>query len=801
MVERIIGVNLRIAMTARLFLRTWWRRVLYFFPFQLLLLHVKKNHMLLLAWLLLFGYITESVGVKYGVPYLFLFPEYFGRVGFLSHAITGFALGGFITAFNLYSYTMHGYRFPFIATIARPFLKFNVNNAIIPGVFVLTYLWCATRFQYSKELVPATDIALHMIGFLFGMFTFLLLALLYFTRTNTDIIKLLGKPAEEYRPQEPLMDIIGPTPLATGQTTPRGAGDKRKALRWLKRQQRTEKWRVETYLTPRLHIMLARSSAHYDKELLRDVLWQNHINGSIFELGLVLTFIALGAFSDVAFFAIPAGASAYLLFTIVLMVISALFSWMQGWTGTVLILVLVGLNLLSQRTEGFLYDTHAYGLDYGATPAMYDRVTIAAMANDTATASTDAKAMLHTLERWKSDNQGYTPGGKPKLVIINTSGGGLRSMLWTFRCMQVADSILHGTLMDRTVLMTGSSGGLIGAAYYRQYDHARANGQHLDGNVVADLSSDMLNPIAFSFVTNDMFIRYRSVIDGDLSYTLDRAEAFERRLNENTRGLLNVRLGHFAEAEREARMPMLVVNPVSINDGRRLIIAANPMSFLTCITPAAQVNITSQPEAVEFRRLFAAHRPDSLRLTSALRMSASFPYISPVTSLPSKPAMRVMDAGVRDNYGYRTTFSFLHTFRDWIADNTSGVVIIQLRDTQKELDVKPSGGSLIGRVFDPIGSVYDNFVRVQDQDYDLLLRMADAGSYPLQVIDLQLKHTEEEQISLSWHLTKVERSRVLRSVNTPENERAFDLLESALTQHPHFDAAPPARAADPAPRQ
>ena len=183
------------AMSAHLTFRQWWRRVAYFFPIQLLLLHLKKNHLLLFAWVLLFAYITESLGVKYGVPYLFLFPEYFGHVGFLSHALTGFALGGFITAFNLYSYAMHGYRFPFIATIARPFLKFNVNNALIPALFVLTYLWCAARFQYEQELVPMPGIALNLSGFLFGIGAFMGLALLYFTRTNTDIVKLLGTPA------------------------------------------------------------------------------------------------------------------------------------------------------------------------------------------------------------------------------------------------------------------------------------------------------------------------------------------------------------------------------------------------------------------------------------------------------------------------------------------------------------------------------------------------------------------------------------------------------------------------------
>jgi len=769
-------------MTARLTIRTWWRRVLYFFPFQLLLLHVKKNHLLLLAWLVLFAYVTESLGVKYGVPYLFLFPEYFGRVDFFSHLITGFALGGFITAFNLYSYAMHGYRFPFIATIARPFLKFNVNNAVIPALFVLTYLCCAARFQYTQELVSAPRIVLHLAGLLVGILGFLGLALLYFTRTNTDIVKLLGKSAEEYRPEEPLMDILGPQHDAPPQR-PR---EQRKAMRWLRRQQRAEKWRVETYLTPRLRIMLARSSAHYDKELLRDVLWQNHINGSIFEVVLVLTFILLGAFSDVPLFAIPAGASAFLLFTIVLMLVSALFSWLQGWTGTLIILLVVCLNMLSQRTERFLYDTHAYGLDYSPPPVQYTRGMLTSMANDTVAATRDARAMLATLENWKTANAAFAdPTGKPKLVVINTSGGGLRSMVWSYRCLQLADSLVGGDLMQRAALMTGSSGGLIGATYYRQsylHDQQQGTKERFSHEVLRELSGDMLNPVAFSFVTNDMFVRYRSVRDGERRYTLDRATAFERKLNTSTRGLLDVRLGDMAAAEREARVPMLALSPTSINDGRRVVITAHPAAYLTAITPSASINIESQAEAIEFRRLFSAHAPDSLKLSSALRMSASFPYITPVTTLPSVPPMRVMDAGVRDNYGYRTTIAWLATFREWIAENTSGVVVLQLRDTQKQMEVSPSSGSLIGRMFDPVGSVYDNFVRVQDQDYDLMLRLFEpVGDVPLEVIDVQLWHDAEERISLSWHLTRVERERVLRSVHGPGNTAAFARLKELLS--------------------
>lgn len=60
------------------------QRVAYFFPFQLFLLHLKQNHLLLLFWILLSGFITGAMGQTYGVPYLFLDPEYMGRVDFWS---------------------------------------------------------------------------------------------------------------------------------------------------------------------------------------------------------------------------------------------------------------------------------------------------------------------------------------------------------------------------------------------------------------------------------------------------------------------------------------------------------------------------------------------------------------------------------------------------------------------------------------------------------------------------------------------------------------------------------------------
>ncbi|MBP8823169.1 MAG: patatin-like phospholipase family protein [Flavobacteriales bacterium] len=794
-------------MTRKVLLRQVTGRVLYFFPFQLVVLHLKKNHVMLFLWLLLFGYITGSVGRKYGIPSILLYPEYFGQANILSFLMLGFSLGGFITAFNLFTYIFHAYRFPFVATWARPFLKFNINNAIIPVAFVFTYLWRSAKLQMDKELIPPGDTTLHLLGFLLGIGLFLLIALLYFTRTNIDIVKVAGTDADAFRPEPLLEDIIPAAP-------PRSEGyrnnQQRKATRWLRRQQTTRKWRVDTYLTWPPQIMLTRGIKHYDPELLRAVLWQNHVNGSIFQVAVAVSFIALGIFSNTAFFAIPAGSSIILLFSILLMLFSAASSWLKGWMITLLLAGTVLLNMLSHGTQDFLYDTQAYGLDYRAPPAVYNREVIHEAATDTAAARRDAMAQEAVLQQWLRHNQALPHGDeKPPLVIINTSGGGSRAMLWTFRCLQVADSLLGGQLMERTALLTGSSGGLIGATYYRQLAWGAKNGGAMDPgdpHHLDRMAADILNPVMFSLVTNDMFIRYRKVHDGDRSYTMDRGYTFESRLNGLTDGLLNIRLKDMAEAERRAETPLLVITPTILNDGRRLLISAQPVAYLSNIRPQGPVHATVEPESIEFQALFKDQDAANLKLSSALRMSATFPYITPVVTLPSEPKMRVMDAGVRDNYGYRTTLAYLHTYRHWLAEHVGRVVIIQMRDKQQQLKVRSVGQSLLGRLFQPVGSVYGNFIRAQDQDFDFALKAADAWMpVPLDVINLQLWLDKDAQVSLSWHLTALEKRLVLSMINTPSNQRSLGQLrqlvlgETALSST-QGHGTPAAPAAGPLPR-
>jgi hypothetical protein len=753
-----------------------FERIFYFFPFQLLLLHLKRSHFFIIIWVLLFGMVTGFIGKKYGLLYLFLYPEYLGEVNYFSHAILGFSFGGFVMAYNMYSYVMHGYKFTFIATISRPFYKFSLNNFLIPAIFVIVYLISASTFQIDNELVSVPMVILNMFGFITGMFIFYVFSMYYFFKTSKDLSQLTGKSEEEMEKEYHAKNI---------NTT------LHRKIKWYEIFKTESGWKVTTYLNSPYKIKLARDSKHYDADVLKRVFSQTSINASIFEIAMIISFLLLGSLREYETFLIPAAASLVLLFTIIVMLISAIYSWMRGWTLSFIIALLFLLNYLSQHTALFAYKNFAYGLDYSNELAEYSVENIKFMANDTLTQQKDHLRTEGILNNWKSKNI-HQPGAelnaKPKMIIICTSGGGIRSSLWTLHVLNHLDSATNGQFRQHTQLISGSSGGMLGAAYFRELClmkeekkieeiHER---KHLD-----KISSDLLNPVAFTIATNDIFIRYQTFTDGPYTYTKDRGYIFEKHFNKNTNFILDKRLYEYIIPEEEAKIPMLVIAPTITNDGRRLLISSQPISYLTNVSSTIGAPLESSYEFIEFRKMFAKQNALNLRFTSALRMGATFPYVMPMVSLPSEPQIEVMDAGIRDNYGIQIALKYIYEFKEWINKNTSGVIIIQIRDRQKEVAVLDSKNSVVKRLTRPAGNVLDNIFYTQDYENDQHLMYAKEWlGVDLEVLNFNLrKEIKKDNVSLSWHLTKLEKRIIINSINNPENKASLKKLKELLREH------------------
>jgi hypothetical protein len=177
-------------------------------------------------------------------------------------------------------------------------------------------------------------------------------------------------------------------------------------------------------------------------------------------------------------------------------------------------------------------------------------------------------------------------------------------------------------------------------------------------------------------------------------------------------------------------------------------------------------------------------------------MSATFPYITPNTTLPTEPAIKIMDAGISDNFGVSDAVRFLFAFKDWIAENTSGVIFVSIRDSPKLDNVKQkTGQTIIDDFTQPISSVYNNFENFQDINSDMLIGHAKSwfnGS--IDRIDLQYKtetylpilqkmdsiRQNNSRASLSWRLTTREKYSIEYTINSTENQAQLMRLAELL---------------------
>ena len=753
-----------------------WNHFFYSFPIQLLFNNIKRNQILVLCWILLLAMITGNFGKYLGVPYLFLDPEYLHEVNFVSFLIMGAVLSGFTVAYHITCYIMDGHRFSFVGTLRKPFTKFALNNSILPVIFLIIYVEQIIGFQINNQYCTPQDLTLNLLGLLLGFGANTFIYFLYFWFTNKDIFRYVVCRLDEK--------------IKQNVRVTRASAMKKLDIA------RKKQLRVDNYLDYDLKFKKVDDNKDfYDRQTIIQVFDQNHFNLVIIELFLFAIILALGIFKDNPSFQLPAAASLIILLTLLIMLSGAFSYWFGTWSATASLIVFLIINSLTAR-DFFSKPEKAFGLDY-AQPAIPYSVSQLQKLAAPDTIKSDMEKTTRILAQWRSK---FAEDKKPKMVFIAVSGGGKRAALWALTALQMADSITQGQLMENTMLITGASGGLIGASYFRELKLRKKLGEPVNPYAVhhkTNISTDNLNPLIFSFLANGLFVGFTRFEYAGLSYVKDRAYTFEEGLNEITGGLMDKTLASYQEPEAKAMVPMIILSPIITNDGRKLYISPHPVSYLNTEIHNLPGYGESKIGGVDFRKLFSANQSDSLRFLSALRMSATFPYITPNTTLPTSPAIEIMDAGVSDNFGLTTTVRFLYAFRKWIRENTSGVVILSIRDSPKLTTIPAQlGQSILDNLTQPISSVYNNLENFQDITNDVLIGQAVSwlGS-PIERLELQYRSDDSyipilqkmdsirqnnARASLSWRLTMREKQSVMNNINQPRNMQAMDRLKELI---------------------
>lgn len=736
------------------YLAGFWRSL----PVQLFLLHFRRYQVLLVFWYILTATVAGDFMFTFGANSLFLAPEYYGDVSALSTAIVGFAIGIFVMSWNITTFILNGRNVLFLATTAQPFLKYCINNAMLPLLFLFFYLFRAVDYNHHQQLLNNMQIVLLICGFILGFILSIALSFIYFFGADRTIYRSIGNviKSENTRYNEMIAKSVLPKERAD--------------------------MHVEWFLSARFKLRKPRDVRHYTQGFLDSVFKRHHF-AAVIAIMLAFVFLVLmGYTSDSNLFQVPAAASITLFFAILIAVSGALVMFLRSWSIPVLVVVYSIINFCYQK-EWIDPRNKAYGLNYLniAERPVYNRETIWRLANDSAMAA-DKQHFIEVLNRWKA-RQGSE---KPILFIINTSGGGTRSAAFTMNALQRLDSIFQGQLMKRTVLINGASGGMLGAAYFRQLYYDKLKGAPInlhDPRYVDDISRDLLSPLFSSFITRDIIGPVQKFEVNGYRYAKDRGYAFEQKLNENTHGILSKPLRYYMEPEAQAILPTMLFNSVINQDGRKMIISTHPARFLMRPRKDTSRITPFDPDAVDFHSFFQKQDPMNLGLLSALRMNATFPYVLPNVWLPTYPVIDVMDAGLRDNFGQEASLRFITVFKDWLQENTSKVVLLQIRDRSLgDWDAPSDNSSLLGTLTKPFLILQKNWYKLQDYyQHDELEYMAEAYGDNFYRISLQyLPMKKGEPASLSFHLTAAEKRDIALSLDNTANKEQFEKLQHIL---------------------
>ncbi len=726
--------------------------IFYSFPVQLVLLHFKKFQVLLIFWYVMFSTVNGSFMHSFGADSLFLAPEYRGMVDGMSSWILGIAIGIFVMSWNITTFILFSRHFRFLATTTNPFLKYCINNAIIPLVFIIFYFVRMIQFQHYREFMDTWQILWNMLGFLVGFAMVILISFFYFFRADRTIIRRL-------------------TPVMSDPKLFRSTFKERNV-----RLNESRLIRVEWYLNSLAQVKKPREVKHYSIFFI-DLIFNRHHFAAVLSIFIAFMFLILIGFNlDRSIFQLPAGAGITLFFSILIAVSGAFSYFLQSWSIPFLLVLILGLDLAFK--SGIMDPGNkAYGLNYWTkTQPSYSSDSLIQLCNRDSVEA-DITNMTGILERWKKKQK----EDKPLLYILTTSGGGNRSANFTMNVLQQLDSMAGGRLMDKVFMITGASGGMLGATYYRELSRLKEKGiDPGDSKYVEDISRDLLNSIFTSMVARDLVTPAQKFQLGDYQYIKDRGYAFEKRLNENTRGYLNKTFSDFAPAEYNARVPLMLFNSVITRDGRKMVIGTQPMRFLMRPYNDSANFSTADPDAIDFHSFFREQDPMNLRLLTALRMNATFPYVLPNVWLPSEPKIDVMDAGLRDNYGPETAFRFLQVFNKWIKENTSGVVLIQLRDRKTGGWEYPYTSEDVTGIFTkPLLLLQYNWYKMQEYSQNDLMSFVRTsfGDRFNNLVFQYVPKKEDAGAALNFHLTKRERNNIRLALYSEQNKKSFQQFQ------------------------
>ena len=260
------------------------------------------------------------------------------------------------------------------------------------------------------------------------------------------------------------------------------------------------------------------------------------------------------------------------------------------------------------------------------------------------------------------------PLAKHTLVVVCASGGGIQAAGWTAQVLTGLQQVLGESFTKAIGLISSVSGGSVGAIYYLD----RFTDQGFPPNSKSDeifnsATADSLDAVGWGLAYPDLWriislpilppILTPKIRDRGIALETDWQGEMETPESPKT-------LADWRGELEQGNIPLPVLNSTLVENGFRLLIT--PKNF-----PRSKGS-----KFFDFNSLYPGKDID---LVTAARLSASFPYVSPICrDNQNIQNYHVADGGYFDNSGFVTGLEWLNKLLQSRNSNLKRILILQI---------------------------------------------------------------------------------------------------------------------------
>jgi hypothetical protein len=342
-------------------------------------------------------------------------------------------------------------------------------------------------------------------------------------------------------------------------------------------------------------------------------------------------------------------------------------------------------------------------------------------------------------------------GGRERVIVVAANGGGIQAAAWTARVLTGLEQDLGPEFSRSVRLVSAVSGGSVGAMYFID-----AYG-HPDGfnGVLEHAMGSSLDEVAWGLVYPDFWRLVFPPLVKLVTGRTGRGQALEQSWEGRDAGLAE-KLSAWREDVRRGERPAVVFNATLAEMGFRLLFSTAPLD-------PCQGLKGSHTARLNFEELYPDH---DLSVSTAVRLSATFPYVSPAAraDVPGTQP-HVVDGGYYDNFGMSTLVEWLDAALEHAGHQVKHVLIVQIRGARvREATAarakKVSSRGWFYQAFAPIATMLSVRGAAQvshnEAEYGLLQRTWQ-GKVELRSVVLEFPG---EHPPTSWHLTDAQKNAI-----------------------------------------